>query len=121
VPSSPSRQNRGGTGDAVAAALASVPDDAAEILVLSGDVPLVTGEDLQVVLDAPREDDAAIALATVFAADRHVWAGSFAASSGLSSGSSRRATPSPRSWPATRSTRVCTSSTRRGCAAGSRP
>jgi bifunctional UDP-N-acetylglucosamine pyrophosphorylase / glucosamine-1-phosphate N-acetyltransferase len=58
-----------GTGDAVRAALASVPDEAAEILVLSGDVPLVTGEDLQAVLDARREDDAAIALATVFAAD----------------------------------------------------
>jgi bifunctional UDP-N-acetylglucosamine pyrophosphorylase/glucosamine-1-phosphate N-acetyltransferase len=58
-----------GTGDAVRAALPSVPDDAAEVLVLSGDVPLVTGEDLRAVLDARREDDAAIALATVFAAD----------------------------------------------------
>jgi bifunctional UDP-N-acetylglucosamine pyrophosphorylase / glucosamine-1-phosphate N-acetyltransferase len=58
-----------GTGDAVRAALSSVPDDAAEVLVLSGDVPLVTGEDLRAVLDARREDDAAIALATVFAAD----------------------------------------------------
>ncbi len=46
-----------------------VPDDAAEILVLSGDVPLVTAEDLQAVLGARREDDAAIALASVFAAD----------------------------------------------------
>jgi bifunctional UDP-N-acetylglucosamine pyrophosphorylase/glucosamine-1-phosphate N-acetyltransferase len=58
-----------GTGDAVRAALAAVPDDASEILVLSGDVPLVTGEDLRVILDARREDDAAMALATVFAAD----------------------------------------------------
>ena len=58
-----------GTGDAVRAALAAVPDDAIEVLVLSGDVPLVTGEDLRAVLDARREDDAAIALATVFAAD----------------------------------------------------
>jgi bifunctional UDP-N-acetylglucosamine pyrophosphorylase/glucosamine-1-phosphate N-acetyltransferase len=58
-----------GTGDAVRAALSAVPDEADEILVLSGDVPLVTGEDLQAVLDARREDDAAIALATVFAAD----------------------------------------------------
>jgi bifunctional UDP-N-acetylglucosamine pyrophosphorylase/glucosamine-1-phosphate N-acetyltransferase len=58
-----------GTGDAVRAALDAVPDDAAEILVLSGDVPLVTGSDLDAVLDARREDDAAIALATVFAAE----------------------------------------------------
>jgi bifunctional UDP-N-acetylglucosamine pyrophosphorylase / glucosamine-1-phosphate N-acetyltransferase len=58
-----------GTGDAVRAALSSVPHEAAEILVLSGDVPLVTGDDLQGVLDARREDDAAVALATVFAAD----------------------------------------------------
>jgi bifunctional UDP-N-acetylglucosamine pyrophosphorylase/glucosamine-1-phosphate N-acetyltransferase len=58
-----------GTGDAVRAALAAVPEDADEILVLSGDVPLVTAEDLEAVLRARREDDAAIALATVMAAD----------------------------------------------------
>ena len=58
-----------GTGDAVGAALAVVPADATEILVLSGDVPLVTGADLDAVLEARREDDAAIALASVFAAD----------------------------------------------------
>ena len=58
-----------GTGDAIAAALAVVHPDATEILVLSGDVPLVTGADLDAILDARREDDAAIALASVFAAD----------------------------------------------------
>jgi UDP-N-acetylglucosamine diphosphorylase/glucosamine-1-phosphate N-acetyltransferase len=58
-----------GTGDAIAAALVVVPADATEILVLSGDVPLVTGADLDAILDARREDDAAIALASVFAAD----------------------------------------------------
>jgi bifunctional UDP-N-acetylglucosamine pyrophosphorylase/glucosamine-1-phosphate N-acetyltransferase len=58
-----------GTGDAVRVALPVVPEDAAEILVLYGDVPLMTGSDLSAVLDARREDDAAIALATVFAAD----------------------------------------------------
>jgi bifunctional UDP-N-acetylglucosamine pyrophosphorylase/glucosamine-1-phosphate N-acetyltransferase len=58
-----------GTGDAVRVALPIVPEDAAEILVLYGDVPLVTGSDLRAVLDARREDDAAIALATVFAAE----------------------------------------------------
>jgi len=35
-----------GTGDAVRAALAALPDDVAELLVLSGDVPLVVGEQL---------------------------------------------------------------------------
>jgi bifunctional UDP-N-acetylglucosamine pyrophosphorylase/glucosamine-1-phosphate N-acetyltransferase len=58
-----------GTGDAVRTALPSVPETAAEVVVAYGDVPLVTGEDLQAVLDARREDDAAIALASVFAAD----------------------------------------------------
>ena len=58
-----------GTGDAVAAALAVVPATASEILVLSGDVPLVTGADLDAILEARREDDAAIALASVYAAD----------------------------------------------------
>ena len=58
-----------GTGHAVGAALAVVPADAIEILVLSGDVPLVTGADLDAILEARRQDDAAIALASVFAAD----------------------------------------------------
>ena len=49
--------------------LAAVPDDVTEILVLSGDVPLVTGEDLAGILEARRQDDAAISLATVFSAD----------------------------------------------------
>ncbi len=58
-----------GTGDAIDSALAVVPADATEILVLSGDVPLVTGADLEAIVHARREDDAAIALASVFAAD----------------------------------------------------
>ncbi|MFL5644219.1 MAG: bifunctional UDP-N-acetylglucosamine diphosphorylase/glucosamine-1-phosphate N-acetyltransferase GlmU [Chloroflexota bacterium] len=58
-----------GTGDAVRAALEIIAADATEILVLSGDVPLVTGADLDAVLEARRQDDAAIALASVFAAD----------------------------------------------------
>ncbi len=58
-----------GTGHAVNAGLAIVHAEAAEILVLSGDVPLVTGADLEAVVAARREDDAAIALASVFAAE----------------------------------------------------
>ncbi len=58
-----------GTGDAVRAALDAVPAGATEIVVVYGDVPLVTGSDFDAVLEARREDDAALALATVFAAD----------------------------------------------------
>ncbi|MEO8208904.1 MAG: bifunctional UDP-N-acetylglucosamine diphosphorylase/glucosamine-1-phosphate N-acetyltransferase GlmU [Chloroflexota bacterium] len=57
-----------GTADAVRAALVAVPADATEILVLSGDVPLVMGEHLRAVLEQRRMDDAAIALASVYAA-----------------------------------------------------
>jgi len=58
-----------GTGDAVRAALAAIPDDVEELLVLSGDVPLVLGEQLLAVVEQRRLDDAAIALASVYAAD----------------------------------------------------
>ena len=47
----------------------SIPDDATEILILSGDVPLISATDLEAILEARRQDDAAIALATVIAAD----------------------------------------------------
>ena len=58
-----------GTGDAVRAALAELPDDATEVLVLSGDVPLLLGDQLAAVVEQRRLDDAAITLASVFAAD----------------------------------------------------
>ncbi len=58
-----------GTGDAVRAGLGAVAADAAEVVVLSGDVPLITAADLEAVLHARREDDAAISLATIYAAD----------------------------------------------------
>jgi len=60
---------KGGTGDAVRAALEAVPAGAAEVVVLSGDVPLVTGSQLAAVLEQRRLDDAAIALASVFSAN----------------------------------------------------
>ncbi|HJW21823.1 MAG TPA: bifunctional UDP-N-acetylglucosamine diphosphorylase/glucosamine-1-phosphate N-acetyltransferase GlmU [Candidatus Limnocylindrales bacterium] len=58
-----------GTGDAVAAGLAMLPAGVTEVLVLSGDVPLVDAPHLAAVLDQRRLDDAAVALASVFAAD----------------------------------------------------
>ena len=58
-----------GSGDAVRAAMVAVPPNATEILVLNGDVPLVTGADLDALLEARRADDAAVALASVYAAD----------------------------------------------------
>jgi bifunctional UDP-N-acetylglucosamine pyrophosphorylase / glucosamine-1-phosphate N-acetyltransferase len=58
-----------GTGDAVRVALDDVPKDVKEILVLSGDVPLVLGEQLVAVVEQRRLDNAAIALGSVYAAD----------------------------------------------------
>jgi bifunctional UDP-N-acetylglucosamine pyrophosphorylase/glucosamine-1-phosphate N-acetyltransferase len=58
-----------GTGDAVAAAVAALSDDVDEILVLSGDVPLVDGGLLEELLEERRLDEAAIALVAVDAVD----------------------------------------------------
>ena len=57
-----------GTADAVRAGLSAVPEGATEVLVLSGDVPLVLAPQLRALLEQRRMDDAAIALASVFAA-----------------------------------------------------
>jgi len=58
-----------GTGDAVAAALAVIPDDAEEVLVLTGDAPLLEPDLLEALLDERRLDQAAIALIAVDAID----------------------------------------------------
>ena len=58
-----------GTGDAVATAVAALPSDADEVLVLSGDVPLVESGLLRELLDERRLDEAAIALIAVDALD----------------------------------------------------
>ena len=58
-----------GTGDALRAALAALPDEAEEILVVSGDVPLVQGEMLSTLLELRGLDHAAIALVSVDAID----------------------------------------------------
>jgi bifunctional UDP-N-acetylglucosamine pyrophosphorylase/glucosamine-1-phosphate N-acetyltransferase len=58
-----------GTGDAVRAALEAIPAETGEVVVLSGDVPLVTADQLLAVVEQRRLDDAAIALASVYAAD----------------------------------------------------
>ena len=58
-----------GSGDALRAGLAAVPDDAREVLVLNGDVPLVDSALLTELLDARREDEAAISILTVDAVD----------------------------------------------------
>ncbi|HSM33339.1 MAG TPA: NTP transferase domain-containing protein, partial [Anaerolineae bacterium] len=54
-----------GTADAIAAALSVLPDDVHEIIVLSGDVPLVDASLLAELADARRDNDAAIALVSV--------------------------------------------------------
>jgi bifunctional UDP-N-acetylglucosamine pyrophosphorylase/glucosamine-1-phosphate N-acetyltransferase len=58
-----------GTGDAVATAVAAVPDDVDEVLVLSGDVPLIEAELLRELLEERRLDEAAIGLIAVDAID----------------------------------------------------
>ncbi len=54
-----------GTADAIAAALAELPADVHEILVLSGDVPLVDAALLAELATARRDNDAALALISV--------------------------------------------------------
>src|SRR4051794_33427123 len=58
-----------GTGDAVAAAVAVLPDDVDEILVLTGDAPLLEADLLKELLEERRLDEAAIALVAVDAID----------------------------------------------------
>src|SRR5262245_62228729 len=58
-----------GTGDAVATAIAAIPDDVDEVLVLSGDVPLLESGLLRELLEERRLDQAAIALIAVDAMD----------------------------------------------------
>jgi len=54
-----------GTADAIAAALQELPSDTSEIIVLSGDVPLVDAELLTELAQARRDHDAALALISV--------------------------------------------------------
>ena len=58
-----------GSGDAVRAALAAVPADAAEIVVLNGDIPLIDARLVTGVMDARRTAGAAIALVSFEAWD----------------------------------------------------
>lgn len=54
-----------GTGDALRAALEALPADIDEVVVLSGDVPLIEPESVSAVLDDRRSSDARMALAAV--------------------------------------------------------
>ena len=54
-----------GTGEAVGAALAALDAPAAEVVVLSGDTPLLTSETVAALVQLRRRDGAAISLATV--------------------------------------------------------
>jgi bifunctional UDP-N-acetylglucosamine pyrophosphorylase/glucosamine-1-phosphate N-acetyltransferase len=54
-----------GTGDALRAALAALPGEAAEIVVLSGDVPLIDAASVAWIASARREARAAMALAAM--------------------------------------------------------
>lgn len=54
-----------GTGDALAAAVAALPKGVDEIVVLSGDVPLIETASVTQLLEARREHDASMAVAAV--------------------------------------------------------
>lgn len=58
-----------GTGDAVRAALTALPDGVAEVVVLSGDVPLLSADLVSALLEVRRESDAVIALVSVDSID----------------------------------------------------
>jgi bifunctional UDP-N-acetylglucosamine pyrophosphorylase / glucosamine-1-phosphate N-acetyltransferase len=58
-----------GTGDAVAAAIEALPEDVDEVLVLTGDAPLLEADLLAELLEERRLDQAAIALVAVDAID----------------------------------------------------
>jgi bifunctional UDP-N-acetylglucosamine pyrophosphorylase / glucosamine-1-phosphate N-acetyltransferase len=58
-----------GTGDAVRAAVAALPEDAADVVVLSGDVPLVAPELIAELAEARRADGAVMTLVTFEALD----------------------------------------------------
>ena len=58
-----------GTADALAAALAALPGDVAEILVVYGDVPLLQADLLTALLDEHHESGAAISLVSVITLD----------------------------------------------------
>jgi bifunctional UDP-N-acetylglucosamine pyrophosphorylase/glucosamine-1-phosphate N-acetyltransferase len=58
-----------GTGDAVRAGLAALPEDATEVLVVSGDVPRVQAETLDGLLEARRDDAAVMTLVAIDAFD----------------------------------------------------
>jgi bifunctional UDP-N-acetylglucosamine pyrophosphorylase/glucosamine-1-phosphate N-acetyltransferase len=58
-----------GTGDALRAALAELPEGVEEVLILSGDVPLVQADMLSTLLELRGLDHAAIALVSVDAID----------------------------------------------------
>ncbi len=60
-----------GTADAMAAAMAVAPADADEIVVLSGDVPLLRPETVQRLLALRRREDATIAMAVIDLANPH--------------------------------------------------
>ena len=56
---------KGGTGDALRAAVEALPADVDEIVVLSGDVPLIEPESVSAMLDGRRSSGASMALAAV--------------------------------------------------------
>ena len=59
------QEEQRGTADALAAGIAALPEDVAEIVVLSGDVPLIEPASVDVVIEGRRARGAPMALAVL--------------------------------------------------------
>ena len=122
APTSRSRPSRAGPPTrSLAGARRRPPDDAAELVVVYGDVPLLEADLLEALLDAStgRRRRPSSLVSVVDDRARPASAGSSATTTAPSSGSSRPGTRPRTSSRSTRSTPASTPSTRPGCADGS--
>ena len=99
-----------GTGDAARSARPALAGYEGDVLVLSGDTPLLTPELLLALVATHRAEQAAATVLTAEPADRASTAASSATARAPSSASSRARTRPPRSSRSPRSTRRSTSS-----------
>ena len=86
-----------------------------DVLVLSGDTPLLTSELLRGLVETHRRDGAAVTVLSFEPPDPRATAASSATATAASHASSRRRTRRRTSWSCARSTRRSTSSPRRSC------
>ncbi|MEZ5089082.1 MAG: NTP transferase domain-containing protein [Micropruina sp.] len=108
-----------GTGDAVRSGLSVLGELTGDVVVTSGDVPLLTGDTLRELLEAHRLGGNAVTVLTTIAPDPTGY-GRIVREGGQVAGSSSSATPAKPSGGSPRSTPASTSSTPPRCEPGSR-